>query len=112
MLLVMKKEARLASIIKEIDFGEFSRNKHFDAYRDPLVGDARARLSRVHALADLLGSDSAAAWDIKLSPERDRHGLWTLTCRNRRLEGRWVAKLRDFELEMLRHYSRSEVIRS
>ena len=107
----MKSEARLAEIMKEMDFGGMSRNKHFDAFKDPLVRDARDRLNRLHKLAAMLSRDENADWLISLSKERDRHGLWTLRAQGRRINAGWTAKLRDFELEILRHYSRSPLIR-
>ncbi|MDJ0840232.1 MAG: hypothetical protein QNK37_27225 [Acidobacteriota bacterium] len=107
----MKNEARLAAIMKQIDFKGLSRNKNFDTFKDPLVRDARDRLNRLHRLAAMLSGDESIDWDAKLSGARDRQGLWTLTCRSRRSDARWVARLHDFELEILRHYSRSAAIR-
>jgi len=107
----MKNEARLTQIMRDIDFRGLSRNKSFEAFEDPTVRDARDRLARIKKLAVLLSEDEDQAWSFSLSRERDRHGLWTLECRSNRMDARWVAKLRDFELEILRHHSRSGVIR-
>jgi len=106
----MKNEARLVSIIKEIDFGGLSRNKHFDAYSDPLVREARSVLTRVRTLADLLSNQEKGTWVVSLSPNCDRDGFWTLTCHSKRIDAHWIARLRHFELDMLKHYSRSDVI--
>lgn len=105
----MKNEARLTAIMRQIDFEGMSRNKQFEAFQDPLVRDARDRLSRLRKLARLLSDDDG--WTFSMSRERDRNGLWTLTCRHPSMDAHWIAKLRDFELEILRHHSRSAVIR-
>lgn len=108
----MLRKARLAGVIKEIDFSGMSRNKNFDAYKDPLVREARERLNRVQHLADIMSRKLEDGWDFVLSENRDRHGLWTLTGRNPKLDALWTAKLQDYELDILKHYSRSPALRS
>jgi hypothetical protein len=96
------KEERLRSLMEQIKSGELRRNKNYDAFRDPIVREARRRQKRLSALESLLSEKGSVTLD------RNRHGSspWLLgyTCPRRGFT--WSANLDDFEVDMLRAHPR------
>jgi len=100
----MKKEARLPILIDRIQSGQLSRNKHFEAYRDPMVREARRRSARLGKLRRVLVEAESGEWEFML--QNSGEDAWLLHCRSDKLNLSWTAKLQFFELEMLREEPR------
>ncbi|CAM2065966.1 hypothetical protein SCOR_11340 [Sulfidibacter corallicola] len=94
-------EKRLADLIRMIQRGELSRNRHFEAYKDPTVRQAKRahlRLQAIYRLVDQYGGDRL---DVEVRQEGELHHLtfhapqWNFT---------WAAFLRPFEYAVLRDH--------
>ena len=94
------RDERLRSLMERINRGDLSRNKDFDAFRDPAVREARHRYQRLCALEALLLEADAGSLSLARAGE-DGH-LWQLSCKLPQWEFSWCAYLKDFELDMLR----------
>jgi len=79
--------------------GELSRNKHFDAYQDPLVRQARRRQTRLESLARTLADPDTR--EVSVRRDAANPNLWRLRCLSDRYGVAWSASLLDFEIEML-----------
>jgi hypothetical protein len=100
----MMKDERLQLLMDHIETGLLSRNKHFDLFKDPLVREARRRVARLRKLHGILNRTAAEGWQFRLAKERGENDQWMLTCRSDKLNIRWSARLRAFELDRLRDH--------
>lgn len=94
-------DGNILALMQEIDAGRLSRNRHFDAYKQPEVREAKRRQQRVRALAGIFARAEQESWRISLQPERSKQGLWKLSCHSTRWCFRWSAYLKDFEMKLL-----------
>jgi len=90
------KNERLLELIEQINTGQLSRNKDFEAFKDPTVRDARDRQFRLQTLKRILGQAQ------RVTLQLDRVDHWKLTCRFPEWDFIWSAFLRDFEVKLLR----------
>lgn len=107
----MKHAAHLQELILTMSSGSYSRNKHFDAYQRPEVVNARARQLRLTQLIQMLDRADCEGWLFSLEPSTVA-GSWILWARSDRLKGSWAACLFDFELEILRKHSLTQVLKT
>lgn len=91
----------MLALIREINAGRLSRNKHFEAYKRPEVREAKRRLRRVHALALIFDRAREESWRISLRREKFKEDRWKLSCHSSQWRFRWSAYLKDFEVELL-----------
>lgn len=96
------KRQRLAQLIETLQAGKLSRNKHFDAHRDPEVQEARVRQLRLNALAELLVQDEDGMV-IEIEPCADGSS-WILKLSAQKWRLRWQAKLLDVEVDWLKNH--------
>lgn len=95
-------ERHLAALIRQIDAGDLSKNKNFEAYADPLVREAKQRQLRLQAIRDILQQAERGSWQLHVNC--DDSGQWLLRCRSARWNLDWSASLREFEIELLREW--------
>ena len=93
------KDERIRNLIAKIDAGQFSRNKHFEAYKESEVREARARQLRLRSLIDRLGEFHTT--EHKLTVQR-KENHWLLSLSSSKLRFSWSASLQPYELEFLR----------
>lgn len=103
----MKREARIIKLMKDYENGRLSRNRHFDAFSDPDVSDARQRSWRLQRLWSMLDQAVIQGWEFELAPNM-RDGGWTLVCHSKALCARWTAHLQDFEVARLGEHPESQ----
>ena len=96
---VVMDEARLRSLMEQINSGQLSRNKNFEAFKDPVVRDARDRQTRIEAIKALV--TEGAPREVRLDRDPKQNGIWRLVCYFPRWDLSWSAWLRDFELDLL-----------
>ena len=101
----MDNEAALINFMGQINSGALSRNKHFEAFKNPLVKEAKQRQVRIDFLATIVSDPDRWHWALK--PEPGNNDDWRLICRSKDLAARWTAKLRGFELELLFQHPQS-----
>lgn len=104
------KEKETVELITKMELGLLSRNRHFDAYRDPLVQSASRDYKRLSQLLSLFERVEDQDLDVSLRPYGRHRDLWQLVCRGKRLHYVWTAFLKQHELELLLHKAPSRSV--
>ena len=94
-------EPRVVTLIRQFEAGKLSRNENPELFNDAAVRDARHRQVRLARLGDILLASRQERWDISLS-STGAHGAWMLSCCCPRLKFQWYARLKDYEIALLR----------
>lgn len=98
------KNERLRALIEQINKGQLSRNKNFEAFKDPVVRNAREKSNRLTILKQILGEAET------VSLEREGERRWKLSCRFPKWDFSWSAWLLDVEVSLLREDAEIEKI--
>ena len=99
-------EQHIRQLIGKIDLGYLSRNKDFEAFRDPEVREAKRRQARLASLIKLLATPEMDELEVALEEAGGRSDTWKLECRWPKWNLWWSAWLKDFEIDFLLSHPR------
>jgi hypothetical protein len=97
----MKDVVRIRALFNEIQLGHLSRNRHFEAFKDPDVRFARQLVFRAQSLARFLERHCKEDLFVELKPDRERRDTYLLNCVSKRWRFSWAAYLDRAEIDIL-----------
>lgn len=92
------KDARLADLVRAIQQGKLSRNRHFEAFKDPLVQEARSIHLRLQTLTRMLEQHAAHDLEVEAVRETDQFRVHVKVSR---LHLSWTARFNAVEFGLL-----------
>lgn len=102
-------ERDLKELTQLVQAGKLSRNKHFDAYRDPDVREARRGAARLQTVAELLRRHREDPNEVRVARLAAKRGLH-LEIHVRTVDVVWNTYLREHEHDLLREDDELDLI--
>ncbi|MBO1321209.1 hypothetical protein [Acanthopleuribacter pedis] len=88
----------MAELVRAIQQGKLSRNRHFEAFKDPLVQEARTIHRRLQSLTQLL--EQHPARELEVAAVRERNQV-RVDVKVTRLHLSWTARFSPTEYGLL-----------
>lgn len=95
-------EPTMIDLMSQISSGTLSRNKHFSAFRDPNVREARRSAARVARIGQLLHKALHETDNVFCEMNQRHNGTVFMRLRVPRLSVIWDTVLEPYEFEFLR----------